>query len=134
MTDPQPVLNYVELPGGDAFEETKRFYTDMFGWSWQEFGPTYAEFRHAGIQGGLNGLATAAPPPAAGSEDGVGPLLLFETDDLDAVVTALRAAGATITSGPYPYPGGRRLHVQDPAGTTIGVYQSESAPPEQRPV
>ncbi|MEM7324514.1 MAG: VOC family protein [Actinomycetota bacterium] len=127
MSDAQPVLNYLELPGGGSFEETKRFYTEAFGWSWLDFGPTYAEFRDAGVQGGLNGLAAAAPPPEPGAEDGVGPLLLFETTDLEAAAAAVTAAGGVVTSGPYGYPGGRRLHFQDPSGNTLGIYQPDVA-------
>ncbi len=127
MTDTAPILNYLELPGAGAFGETKQFYAAVFGWTWLDFGPTYAEFQDAGIQGGLNGLATAAPPPEPGAEDGVGPLILFETGALDAAATAIEAAGGSITSGPYGYPGGRRLHFKDPAGNTLGVYQSGQA-------
>lgn len=128
VSSTKPVLNYLELPGAGAFEATKQFYSAVFGWSWVDFGPTYAEFRDAGVQGGLNGQAGAAPPPDHGAEDGVGPLLLFETDNLQQVISAVTAAGGSITSGPYDYPGGKRLHFQDPAGNTLGVYQSGPAP------
>lgn len=129
VSDAPPVLNYLELPGAGAFAETKQFYTEAFGWGWLDFGPTYAEIKDAGMQGGLNGQATSAPPPEPGAEDGVGPLILFETDDLDRVAAVIEAAGAQITSGPYGYPGGRRFHFRDPAGNTLGVYQS-GPPPE----
>lgn len=127
MSSTRPVLNYVELPGAAAFEATKTFYTAAFGWSWLDYGPTYAEIQDAGIAGGLNAQASPAPEPDAGAEDGLGPLLLFESDDLDATVEAVTAAGAQVTSGPYGYPGGRRFHFRDPAGNTLGVYQPEAA-------
>nr|WP_276543464.1 VOC family protein [Nesterenkonia massiliensis] len=51
-----------------------------------------------------------------------GPLVLLFSEDLDATVDAVRAAGGSITAGPYDFPGGRRFEFTDPSGNRLGVY------------
>ena len=36
-------IDYIELPGGDL-PVTKAFYADAFGWSFTDYGPSYAAF------------------------------------------------------------------------------------------
>ncbi len=69
--------------------------------------------------GGLNATAT----PSRG-----GPLVLLYSDDLDATLAAVVAAGGRVVAGPYEFPGGRRFHFTDPSGVEFGV-----GPPPERP-
>ena len=48
-------------------------------------------------------------------------MLLF-SDDLDATLAAVTAAGGEIVNGPYDFPGGRRFHFVDPSGNELGVW------------
>lgn len=116
-------INYVELPAPDL-PGTKAFYTAAFGWEFVDYGPVYAGYQGLHVELGLNSLAVAGPAHAAGSENAVGPLVLFSTTDLAATERAVTSAGGTIVSPPYDYPGGRRFHFRDPAGNILGVYQS----------
>ena len=50
--------------------------------------------------------------------------MLLYSDDLDATVDAVRAAGGTVVQDPYAFPGGRRFHFTDPSGTELGVWAS----------
>ena len=50
------------------------------------------------------------------------PLVILYSDDLDASVDAVRAAGGTVTEGPYDFPGGRRFHFTDPGGNELAVW------------
>ena len=50
-------------------------------------------------------------------------MLLIVSDDLDASVAAVEAAGASLVTPPEAYPGGRRFTFADPAGNVLGVYQ-----------
>ncbi len=38
------------------------------------------------------------------------------------MLTAVRAAGGTITKDIYEFPGGRRFELTDPAGNALGVW------------
>lgn len=126
MSEIRPVINYVELPAG-SLEETKNFYSTAFGWTWADYGPTYAAYEGDAVTVGLSTEAGPAPAHEPGAESAVGPLVLFETVDLDAAVASVRAAGGGVISGPYPYPGGQRFHFTDPAGNILAVYQSTPA-------
>ena len=59
-------IDYVELPGGDL-AATKAFYAAAFGWGFVDYGPSYAGFDNAGMDGGL---------AAAGSASSTAPLVL----------------------------------------------------------
>lgn len=110
-------IDYIELTVTDL-AATKGFYADAFGWAFNDYGPEYAGIVSpdgAGEVGGLNGTG--------GGRVGGSPLVLLYSDDLDASVEAVSAAGGTITNGPYAYPGGRRFHFADPSGNELGVYQ-----------
>ncbi|MET0864913.1 MAG: VOC family protein [Nakamurella sp.] len=117
MTNTHHAIDYIELPAPDL-PAARAFYEQAFGWQFNEYGPEYAGIKSPagdGEVGGLNG--TAGPDRRA-------PLVLLYSDDLDATVAAVQAAGGTISQEPYPFPGGRRFHFTDPSGTELGVYSS----------
>ena len=118
MTNIHHTIDYVELPVTDL-PAAKAFYEQAFGWQFNNYGPAYAGIRSPsgeGEVGGLNG--TAGPEEHA-------PLVLLYSDDLDATLEAVRAAGGTVVQGPYAFPGGRRFHFTDPSGATLGVWASK---------
>ena len=115
MNNIHHVIDYVELPAHDL-PATRAFYEQAFDWQFTEYGPEYAGIRsHSGEGegGGLDG--TAGPDRRA-------PLVLLYSDDLDATVEAVKAAGGKVIREPYQFPGGRRFHFADPSGTELGVY------------
>ena len=117
MTNTHHAIDYVELPTTDL-PGTRAFYERAFGWQFNEYGPEYAGIRSPsgdGEVGGLDGTAGA---------DRTAPLVLLYSDDLDASVAAVVAAGGTVVQGPYAFPGGRRFHFTDPSGTELGVWAS----------
>ena len=106
-------LDYVEFTVRDL-AEAKRFYTAAFGWAFTDYGPTYA-----GIQGPdreVGGLAEAETLRTGG------PLVILYSDDLDASVRAVDAAGGTVSTPPFVFPGGRRFHFLDPSGNELAVW------------
>jgi uncharacterized protein len=109
-------IDYVELTVPDL-EQAKRFYADAFGWQFNGYGPAYAGIRSSSGGGEVGGLARGEEPAAPG-----GPLVLLFSDDLDATVGAVKAAGGQVTRDPYEFPGGRRFHFRDPAGNELGVW------------
>ena len=110
-------VSYVELSVSDL-ASAGDFYRTAFGWQLTDFGPSYAGFRDdpsSEEEGG--GLAASSERPGR-------PLVLLFSDDLDATVRAVEAAGGTVTDGPYEFPGGRRFHFTDPSGNELGVYSA----------
>lgn len=105
-------IDYVELPGGDL-AATKTFYAAAFGWGFTDYGPTYAGFENAGLDGGLT----------AGDDDTTRvPLVILKADVLEDAQARVEAAGGEITVPIFEFPGGRRFHFRDPAGNELGVW------------
>lgn len=105
-------IDYIELPGGEL-ARSKQFYADAFGWRFVDYGPTYAAFEDAGLDGGFQGDPAAAPAK---------PLVVLFARDLEAALAKVEAAGGTITAPIYSFPGGRRFHFRDPAGNELAVW------------
>lgn len=104
-------IDYLEMPGVDL-TSVKAFYGQAFGWTFQDYGPTYAAFDQ-GLDGGFD-----ADP--AGKT--MAPLPVLFANDLDAMLKTVETAGGTIVKTPYPFPGGRRFHFRDPAGNELAVW------------
>ena len=111
-------ISYIEL-GADDLAASKAFYEAAFGWAFTDYGPTYAGIRAASGDGEVGGLTTSH-----GGGPG-GPLVLVVSDDVDASLAAVAAAGGAVVTPIESYPGGRRFTFADPAGTVLGVFQSD---------
>jgi uncharacterized protein len=110
-------IDYVELTVTDL-EQAKRFYSEAFGWRFNDYGPEYA-----GIQSPQSGSAPEVGGLSKGQEvQAGGPLVLLYSTDLDRSVEAVRQAGGQVVNGPYAFPGGRRFHFTDPSGNELGVW------------
>ena len=93
-------FDYLEMQAtGGTLDSTKSFYSRAFGWSFTDYGPTYAAFSE-GLDGGFQADAGEAPP----------------TKD------AVEAAGGKIVRPIFAFPGGQRFHFTDPAGNELAVW------------
>jgi len=112
-----PKLNivYLELPAQEM-AASRDFYANLFGWTFQDYGPTYAAFSESGIEGGLN-----ADP----AERTTAPLAVIESENLEETEQSILKAGGKITLPIFSFPGGRRFHFTDPAGNELAVMQRE---------
>jgi predicted enzyme related to lactoylglutathione lyase len=108
-------INYIEFSTSDV-ARTKKFYSEAFGWSFQDWGPDYIGIQGAGIDGGF--AKTEAPEASSKSA----PLVILYSADLKATEAAVLAAGGTIVVPTFEFPGGRRFHFSDGAGNILGVW------------
>lgn len=108
-------LNYVELPATNV-AGSKAFFEKAFGWSLTAFGPEYAATIGAGCDIGLNGHV---------DDFTKAPLAAIETDDLEAALAAVEAAGGLVTRPIFAFPGGRRFHFSEPSGNEMAVFINE---------
>jgi predicted enzyme related to lactoylglutathione lyase len=106
-------INYVEFVSNDI-ERSKQFYSSVFGWSFEEWGPEYVSFSgaSAGIDGGFR---VGEPRPGS-------PLIVLYASDLASTEQAIVAAGGQITVPTFEFPGGRRFHFSDGAGNVLAVW------------
>ena len=106
-------LSYVEL-AADDLAVSKAFYAAAFGWTFTDFGPTYAA-----TTSGDTDIGFQADP----YERSAGPLVVIQVDDLDATVAAVIRAGGTVTAPIFAFPGGRRFHFRDSDGHELAAMQ-----------
>ena len=112
---PLPTPDYVEFTVHDV-ARAKAFYGAVFGWSFTDYGPSYASFDDGRIGGGFTTDGTPAPG---------GPLMVFYVADLDATFARVKAAGGVIVKSPFSFPGGCRFHFKDPDGAVIAAWSEK---------
>ena len=105
-------VDYIEFRTTDI-EESKRFYSEIFGWEFTDYGPDYTSF----TDGRMNGGFESAPAVAAG-----GPLVVLYSMNLEAIEAAVRENGGQIVRETFEFPGGRRFHFTDPSGNELAVW------------
>ena len=113
-------INYVELPARDI-EATKNFFTQVFGWSFVDYGPEYTAFSDEGIDGGFfqSDLYSSTENGSA--------LIVFYSEDLERTQAKIEGAGGSIIKPIFSFPGGRRFHFSDPNGNEYAVWSDINA-------
>jgi predicted enzyme related to lactoylglutathione lyase len=109
-------IDYIEFQVRDI-ETTKAFYGSVFGWTFQDYGPDYCEFRDGRLTGGF----TTQGKPQPG-----GPLVVLYGDDLPALSRAIEKAGGRIAKPIFDFPGGQRFHFVDPNGYELAVWTAKA--------
>lgn len=104
-------INYLELPVAGT-GAAKAFYGAAFGWSFVDFGPTYAATTTG--ESDLGFQADEAEKTAA-------LLPVVQVDDLEATLAAVERAGGRVTLPIFAFPGGRRFHFRDPDGHELAA-------------
>lgn len=107
-------INYIELPLVKN-AETKEFYSQVFGWTFTDWGPNYLSFSGANVDGGFNGESgTQSSSP--------GVLIVLYVSDLAKKLEEITKAGGVIKQPIYEFPGGKRFHFLDPNGNELAVW------------
>jgi predicted enzyme related to lactoylglutathione lyase len=113
MSNQDNSINYIEFPLVHN-AETKKFYHQVFGWEFTDWGPNYISFTGANIDGGFNG------EDAEVSASGV--LVVLYASDLDQKLADVKKAGGEIRKPVFKFPGGKRFHFNDPNGNQLAVW------------
>tara|TARA_R110002126_G_scaffold2696_3_gene15063 strand:+ start:3242 stop:3592 length:351 start_codon:yes stop_codon:yes gene_type:complete len=108
-------INYLEIPVKDIIA-TKAFFTQVFAWQFQDYGPQYSCFLRVGIDGGFY-QSDSQFTLAKGS-----PLIVLYSQDLSATEAKIIQSGGQITKAIFSFPGGRRFHFTDINGNEYGVW------------
>lgn len=108
-------INYVELPV-KHMQDTKAFFTAVFNWSFEDYGPDYAAFSNEGLDGGFYQSDLCAT-----TENGSA-LIIFYSNELEQTQSKIEGAGGSIIKPIYSFPGGRRFHFTDPSGNEFAVW------------
>jgi D-aminopeptidase len=108
-------VDYVELSVTDM-KAAKAFYSAVFGWKMQDWGPDYASFEDGRLAGGFRLVDEVHRG---------GPLVIIYAVDLEAVEASIRAHGGVIVQEIFSFPGGRRFHFTDPSGNELAVWSDK---------
>ena len=111
-------IDYVEFPTAskESHAATKRFYGDVFGWTYQAWGDDYSDTKDSGIGSGISAASEHRPAK---------PLVVLYSSDLEAVKERVIKAGGRISKDIVSFPGGRRFHYLDPSGNELGVWSDK---------
>ncbi len=111
-------INYIEFPAKDM-QATKTFFSTVFGWTFEDFGPDYIAFSNQGIDGGFfkSELHSSTKNGSA--------LTVFYSNDLDATLSKIQQSGGLIIQPIFSFPGGRRFHFSDPNGNEFAVWSDK---------
>ncbi len=108
-------MDYIEFPAKNI-EETKRFYSGVFGWEFTDYGPDYTSFSDGRLSGGFS----LVPEVQAG-----GPLVVLYSTNLAYIEARFSEGGGRIVREIFVFPGGRRFHFADPSGNELAVWSEE---------
>ncbi len=108
-------IDYVEFSTTNM-EATKSFYSNLFGWTFTDYGPDYANFSDGRLSGGFTLVADVT----AG-----GPLVVVYAADLESLVSQVEESGGRIVREIFEFPGGRRFHFADPSGNELAAWSDQ---------
>ena len=114
-SDRDNTVDYIEIPTRDI-AASKAFFTQLFGWQFQDYGPDYASFNDGHFNGGFFTAETTASV-ATGSV-----LVVFYFEDLEAALAKVESLGGVITQAIFAFPGGRRFHFVSPSGNEFAIW------------
>lgn len=107
-------INYIEIPSKDI-GVSKKFFSDVFSWSFVDYGPEYCSFSE-GIDGGFYKAELSV------STDSGSVLVVLYSQELEATQSKIEECGGKITKPIFSFPGGRRFHFTDPNGNEYAVW------------
>ena len=108
-------IDYIEIPARNL-AATKRFFGDLFGWSFEDYGEDYVSFDDGRLSGGFytsDNISTVE----TGSI-----LIVFYHRDLQKAFDRVEELGGEIEREIFSFPGGRRFHFSDPSGNEYAVW------------
>ena len=105
----------MEFPSADL-EKTKLFFSTVFSWEFQDYGPEYICYENESLSGGfyLSDKSSVRENGAA--------LLIFYSQSLKETQSKISDAGGTIIKPIFEFPGGSRFHFTDTTGNEFAVW------------
>ena len=105
-------MDYIEFRATNI-EQTKKFYSGVFGWEFTDYGPDYTSFKDGRMGGGFE---------AAADVQGGGPLVVLYAVKLEEIEALIIESGGRVVRETFDFPGGRRFHFADPSGNELAVW------------
>ncbi len=108
-------ISYVEFPSRDMVA-TKKFFAEVFNWSFTDYGDNYIAFSDQVLEGGFY-----KSEQCSSTSNGAA-LVVFYSRDLEETLSKIEKAEGMIVRPVFSFPGGRRFHFTDPNGNEYAVW------------
>jgi predicted enzyme related to lactoylglutathione lyase len=115
MTHINNRIDYIEFSMLKG-EETKVFYSELFGWEFTDWWEEYMSFSGAGIDGWFTKVESVPR---------WGPLIILYSDSLEDTFELVGKTGTEITTPIFEFPWGRRFQFLDPNGNELAVWSDK---------
>jgi predicted enzyme related to lactoylglutathione lyase len=113
LADQDRRINYIEFLTIDM-DATKKFYSELFGWEFTDYGPDYSSFTDGQLFGGF----VMAEEVKTVSH----PLIVLFSTDLEGIRDKVVESGGKVVRDIFEFPGGRRFHFTDPSGNELAIW------------
>ena len=108
-------ISYIEFNASNI-QEIKKFYSQVFGWSFKDYGPDYTSFSESGVLGGFQ---------RTNDEIINGVLVVLYHKNLKATMKKIIEAGGEVSKEIISFPGGSRFQFKDPSGNELAVWSDK---------
>lgn len=113
MGTTQARIDYVEI-GTTDIPGCKRFFSELFGWRFEDYSSDYTVFHDGFMRGGF---CREEPSSASGPV-----LLVFHCRELESYLQKVRELGGVITRNIFSFPGGRRFQFTVPGCGEFAIW------------
>ena len=113
-------ISYIEFPTRDI-ELTKKFFSTVFGWAFEDYGTEYTVATNAGVNAGFY-QSEQCSLVANGSV-----LIVIYCSELRKIQQQIKQAGGAIVKPTFSFPGGCRFHFTDLNGNEYAVWSETDA-------
>lgn len=111
-------IDYIEFQAADL-AATRKFFEELFGWEFTDYGPDYTSFTDGRIAGGFS-RAQRRSTIASG-----GILVVFYHPRLEEARQRVIDLGGQISADIFSFPDGRRFHFTEPSGNECAVWSED---------
>jgi hypothetical protein len=111
-------IDYIEFQAADL-AATQKFFEQLFGWKFTEYGADYISFEDGRIAGGFSRAERRSTIAGGGA------LVVFYHPRLEETRQRVIDLGGRITADIFSFPGGRRFHFTEPSGNECATWSEK---------
>ena len=108
-------IDYIEFQATNL-QATRKFFEELCGWKFTDYGPDYTSFEDGRIAGGF-ARGDKAPTSPSGSA-----LIVLHHPRLEKTRQRVVDLGGKVTVEIFSFPGGRRFHFTEPSGNELAFW------------
>ena len=119
-------IDYIEFQAADV-QATRRFFEQLLGWKFEDYGPDYTSFQDGRIAGGFSRSDKRC------TLEGGSVLVVLYHPRLEEIRQRVLELGGLISKEIFSFPGGRRFHFIEPSGNELAIWSEDPAATSSEP-